>query len=871
MTVTAVNARDVALKNTAIRVVGVSTNYISLTCPTLQFKYGSDNQPQPVAAVVTATLAGYLQGTVTFTYSGFSTAPTISGNQLSINPDNFTGDVVTINASLNYQGVNYQAVPITISKIFNQLVARTTRAVDLLPSYTDGTGYTLPAADNFVELYNGVSKITTGVVYTPATQTKNGVTVAVNASTGLITVNEATPNAWTSNTENFTLTATRNLIAYTTTYTITKAKQGTGGSQLAEIALYQWSTTQPATPTGTSTYTWLTKGHVYIGTDAWKETVPTSPGGVGIKLWQITVAILAQSSLSTTTYTVNSTSWAGGVTRQITTEANALIKTYSAIVYQNALSIPTISGSTTYTWLTNAITAAPTNWSLTPPAAQTGFTLYQAAVSLIAAQTDTSTAVNWSSASITPIRYYGTDGASARRAYALVTTTPSGTPTTYTATGDSLPAVGTWFTGITWTTNAPTSIAAGQTLYQSDGVFVTNSNTTWGFPYISSLKVGSLSAITTNTGDLTVSGSIKGGASPGTLTFSAGDGYYLNSDGKFRVGSATAARLVYDNGLTIYDTSGNNIFTTITTANTNSSSAVSTANAANSTASSALSTATSALQAAGTITWIVSSDIQIVTGSQLKKIGSTESSWSAQAYSAESYTGGAYVSFQSVRTDKHLMLGLNTDPAANASYDTIDHAWYILPAPTNLHYYENGSGADTGLAYTTDTVLSIVYDGRYVKYYRDGVVVRTVDKGIGSNLRYYVDSSFYGISGEVKSVRFGPVGTIGTRGSNTTYISGRTSWSDDVANQYFTDNFGGQKVVNDTVTQYGTNFSQTRVWTGAAWTQITVAIDGSLLVTGTVSASVMAAGSIFVGHQIKNAANTFVMDFGATPYISISV
>ena len=69
MTVTAVNARDVALKNTAIRVVGVSTNYISLTCPTLQFKYGSDNQPQPVAAVVTATLAGYLQGTVTCTYS----------------------------------------------------------------------------------------------------------------------------------------------------------------------------------------------------------------------------------------------------------------------------------------------------------------------------------------------------------------------------------------------------------------------------------------------------------------------------------------------------------------------------------------------------------------------------------------------------------------------------------------------------------------------------------------------------------------------------------------------------------------------------------------------------------------------------------
>lgn len=878
MTVTAVNARDVALKNTPVRVIGVSTNYIGLTCPTLQFKYGTDNQPQPVSAVVTATLYGNLQGTVTFTYAGFSTAPTITGNTLAINPENFSGDVVTINASLNYQGVNYQAVPITISKIFNQLVAKTTRPIDLLPSYTDGTGYTLPAADNYIELYNGVSKLTTGVVYSPATQTKNGVTATVNTATGLITISEATPNAWTSNSESFTFTATRNLIAYTTAYTITKAKQGTGGAQLAEIALYQWSTAQPAAPTGTSTYTWLTKAHAYVGTDSWKETVQTSPGGTNIKLWQVTVGILAQSSLSTTTYVVASTSWAGGTIRQITTESNALIKTYRAKVYRNSIGSPTPpAGTTTYTWLTNNIAAAPTNWNTAPPSAQTGYTLYEAAVDLIAAQADTVSAIDWTLSSITPVRYYGTDGASARRAYALVTSssTPNAGLASYTATGDSLPEAGTWFTGITWTPAAPTTIDENKTLYQSDGVFVTNGNTSWGFPYISSLKVGNLAAITVNTGGLNVSDYIKGGNATSLTT---GNGFYVDSNGYLRVGSATGSQLRFDaNGLAITDSSGNSIFTVVSNANTNASTAV--------------STATTALQSSGGITWIVSSDIEIVTGTQLKKVGSTDQVWSAQAYSAESYTSGAYVSFQAARINRHLMLGLNTDPTTNASYDSIDHAWYCIAGSDGvngpLYYYENGAGADTGLTYTINTVLSIIYDNRYVKYYRDGVLVRTVDKGVNSNIKYYLDSSFYNVNSEVKSVRFGPLGKIGDKGDAATVAVGSittgaegtsatvtnsgttsaavldftipkgatgaastvpgprgskwayidaTSFVQNTVDTYFNNTYGG-KVGGDIVTVYNaaTNFSQTWVWNGSAWTQITVVIDGSLLVTGTVA------------------------------------
>ena len=799
-----INSRDLLLQATAIRVLGISTNYINLTCPTQQFKYGTDNVAQPSSTIVTATLVGALQGTVTFTTSGFNPAPTSTTNQLTINPDNITGDFATISATLTYQGESYTAVPISVSKIFNQLVARITTPIDQVPSYSDGTGYTLPTADNFIELYNGVVKLTSGVVYGPATQTKNGLIVTVNSATGKITASQANPNTWTSSTENFTLTAVRGGITYTATYTVAKAKQGFGGQQLADITLYQWSTAQPAVPLGTSTYTWDSKAHSYTDTDDWRTTVSANPGTVGIKLWEAGKGIIAASEATAPTY---STTWTTGTTvRQVTTDANKFIKTKTVIVYKNDISPPTIAGTSTYNWTPGSISAAPANWELTASDTPPGFTLYQAAVDLLAAQSETSSQIDWTRSSITPVRYSGgngvasiiadltnathaiptdstgttinfansgsdlfvyegatpleydeigtatgtykvtvtgnavdpgtatkitvdgvkgvrfgiltgaafatnttgkityvisgrrltTDpgvtlgtpftytvdqtftktpsgiqgvpgvaywvitsasviqknisnvfnpstvtisgkqsagaaasnysayfkifknsdtsaaytssvaeasttytvegatttsirvnmysdsgftnlldqeiipivsdggtgqtGASARRAYVVATTTPSGTPDSLTVTGDNLPTAGTWFVDKTYSASAPTAaLAAGESLYQSDGVYVSGGSTTWGFPYLSSLKVGNLQAISANTGALTVTGNIKGGAATALAT---GTGYYFDSDGKFRVGTADKSRLVYDTGLTLYDKDGNVVITT---------------------------------------------------------------------------------------------------------------------------------------------------------------------------------------------------------------------------------------------------------------------------------------------------------------------
>ena len=1041
---TPINSRDIALQNTVPRVLGVSTNYINLTCPTQQFKYGTDNVAQPASTVVTATLVGILKGTVTFATTGLDPVPTAVGNTLTINPDHMTGDVVTVNASMPAQGTTYQAVPVTLSRIFNQLVAKTTRTIDLLPAYTDGSGYTLPAADNFIELYNGIVKLTSNVVYGPATTTKNGLTATVNTATGLITLSQTAANAWTGTSENFTFTATRAGISYNTTYTITKAKQGSGGQQLAEAYLYQWSTT-PAAPTGTSVYTWATQTHVYTPTavnpDTWQTTVPVNPGG-GVSLWKITKAVTAEASL---TVTQASFTWATGTTtRRITTEANELIKTATVKVYKvdNSVGAPTPPvGTSDYAWSTKTIQAKPATlavptpqpnplgWEILAPAVPPGFKLWEASVNIIDSQSASITNIDWTTASLNAVSYSGINGDSAitavltndthaiptdsadstrnltnsgtdlfiyegatalvydgvgtaagkfkvtaavdgvtagavtavtvnaatgaryadlaaatfdkagtgsitftvtgtrldgvtainyivkqsftktpsgvkgdpglvywivssasviqknaagtynpsavtfttkksdgstttdytgfvkffvntvdqnlspanrstytypiaagttsvsyalysdagftnlldtetipvvsdgskgdlgnsaRRAYVVATTTPAGTPATHPRQGDTLPEDGTWFTGKTWASTAPsTPLEAGEILYQSDGTYITGGSTTWGYPYISALKVGALSSITVNTGQLTINngsgtGWIKGGDAESLDGANSGDGFFVDSDGYLRVGAGndvngnpTGARLKFDaNGLAISNAQGINIFTVVSNAQIAASASADSASTSADSAGTAATKAAAAVAAAGSVTWVGDAQIEVVTGTQLKRTSGT-GGWSFKKRSTESYVGGAYITFIPVTTVNDFMIGLNGDAAASFtagnSFVNIDYAWYISGA-SGLKIYESGAERAVAgiLTYTDTTVLSIIYDGRYVKYYRDGVLARTVDAGQNSNLKLFADTTFAN-NGEAKSIRFGPVGAAGVDGITPTLSVGTVS------------------------------------------------------------------------------------------------
>jgi hypothetical protein len=183
-----------------------------------------------------------------------------------------------------------------------------------------------------------------------------------------------------------------------------------------------------------------------------------------------------------------------------------------------------------------------------------------------------------------------------------------------------------------------------------------------------------------------------------------------------------------------------------------------------------------------------------------------------------------------------------------------------------------GNGTATGYLYAENSVYKNTANGN--SYILSGSTLAWnlfLEKGIKGDPGAPGDDGDKGDKGDKGDDGDpGGDGDPGPRGSTWAYISGRTSWDDATANTYFTNNFGGTKVINDTVTQYGTNFSETKVWNGSSWIKVTVAIDGNLLVKGTVAADSIASGTISVGVKIQSTDGNMVMDF-INKSISITV
>jgi hypothetical protein len=92
----------------------------------------------------------------------------------------------------------------------------------------------------------------------------------------------------------------------------------------------------------------------------------------------------------------------------------------------------------------------------------------------------------------------------------------------------------------------------------------------------------------------------------------------------------------------------------------------------------------------------------------------------------------------------------------------------------------------------------------------------------------------------------GTTGGQGARGSKHFYVSGRSTWSDTEANTASA--VDGGKQLNDIVTQYNSStFSQTKFWNGSLWVTITQAIDGNLLISGSVGATQISASFVYAG------------------------
>lgn len=366
---------------------------------------------------------------------------------------------------------------------------------------------------------------------------------------------------------------------------LVQSEPGAPGLTQALAELYQWgSASQPGNPSGNSTWTWATAAHsAYTGGNGWGPSVGSNPGTAGARLW------VARKPVSAAVGTVStSVDWTGGYTIFAagingnqgptggTGSAGAAgIKAATPTVWRWDTSTPTVSGSATYTWAAADTGLVPSGWASAPGAGSAGQTLYGASVQLVDAAGSATTAIDWSTASVSARGYAGTNGTnggagaqglqgvSARRAYVLTTAASLGSGSVNSTGINSLPAAGSF--GATGWAATPATPAAGQTLYQSDGLYAPATDTvTWTTPYISALKVGNLAALAVNTGALTVDGNITvaSGGQVASSNYAAGSaGWALTPTGaEFPAaairGQITAAQ-VNTNGLTIRDGSGN--------------------------------------------------------------------------------------------------------------------------------------------------------------------------------------------------------------------------------------------------------------------------------------------------------------------------
>jgi hypothetical protein len=162
----------------------------------------------------------------------------------------------------------------------------------------------------------------------------------------------------------------------------------------------------------------------------------------------------------------------------------------------------------------------------------------------------------------------------------------------------------------------------------------------------------------------------------------------------------------------------------------------------------------------GTRTWTPAFiNTTTTNGTTFTKTGGA--AWAADVHSVEGYTRGCFATAMAGTVTPEFMFGLNSDPATDGGYSTIDYAFYLSNGSLNI--YESGSYVTGCGTYTTSTVLTVTYDGVNIRYLKDGVVQRTVARAVGAAL--YFDSSFTADGSSLVNVAFGPMGEQGPQGT----------------------------------------------------------------------------------------------------------
>ena len=139
---------------------------------------------------------------------------------------------------------------------------------------------------------------------------------------------------------------------------------GSSGQQFALPTIYQWtsSSTPPARPSTTSTYTWATA--TFTAPAGWSTSIPSAPGA-GYYLWSISVPLVV--SINATTSVIDWTNTAYPITAIGITGTSGATgpRTSTGYVYYqlssgSAPSAPTLSG---FNFVTGQFSSISANWS----------------------------------------------------------------------------------------------------------------------------------------------------------------------------------------------------------------------------------------------------------------------------------------------------------------------------------------------------------------------------------------------------------------------------------------------------------------------------------------------------------------------------
>src|SRR5690606_5199293 len=118
-------------------------------------------------------------------------------------------------------------------------------------------------------------------------------------------------------------------------------------------------------------------------------------------------------------------------------------------------------------------------------------------------------------------------------------------------------------------------------------------------------------------------------------------------------------------------------------------------------------------------------------------------------YSTEGYAS-CHVSWRAGQTNAGVMVGLNSDPATDNDYTSIDYAWYTEDTG-DLHIFESGGYVAPYGADSTTADLAVTYDGHYVRYWRDNALVRVVS---APGLTLHLDSAFFTSGAAINQLTF---------------------------------------------------------------------------------------------------------------------